>query len=131
MLTYLLFVALTNLVMGIVLGYFYGPLFRLATTLPATPAQPAHALLQSQSSEQVTADSAAGANAQPEGPRVAESAPAEIEPARDVPSEAPRPAKQTGSREVTALDLADVISELGLETPATEQPAGAAAAVAS
>ncbi len=132
--TYMLFVALTNLVMGIVLGYFYGPLFVQAKqALMATP--------DSSASHSVRAGESPASKVSIEPNASAANTPAEVAkpktpstPAAAAPSSAHaedlRPIKQTGSREVTALDLADVMSELGGEPAAPATKPSALATVA-
>ncbi len=127
MLTYMLFVALTNLTLGIVLGYFYGPVFwpkgqaavahggaqEHATSHAASTAE--HAAATVQPTQTAGAESSAS-------PAVTAVAPTKTE-TNAAPADDVRPVKPTGSREVTALDLADVMSELGIEpaAPATAE----------
>lgn len=127
MLTYMLFVALTNLTLGIVLGYFYGPVFwpkgQAAAAHGAAPEQaPSHAAHQSEPAAASAAQTQAVATERVPSPEVVAAAPAKSE-TNPAPADDLRPVKQTGSREVTALDLADVMSELGIEPAA---PAAAA-----
>lgn len=115
MLTYMLIVALTNLVMGIVLGYFYGPLFVQAklAVLPhanRTESPTGHA------TESPVAQGPSDASAM-ESTKTVEASTPKPSSAPAANSEDLRPIKPTGSREVTALDLADVMSELGVESP--------------
>jgi hypothetical protein len=121
-LTYMLFVALTNLTLGIVLGYFYGPVFwpkgQAAEAHGTTPEpavdQAAHhsepAAVTVQSTQTVVIENSPS-------PAVVAAEPAKKETNADSADDL-RPVKPTGSREVTALDLADVMSELGIEPAA-------------
>jgi len=132
-LTYMLFVALTNLTLGIVLGYFYGPVF-----WPKGQAAAAQGAAPELAASQTThLSEPAAATVQPTQTVAAESAPVPAAIAA-APAMADtnaaladdlRPVKPTGSREVTALDLADVMSELGIE-PAAPVVAETLAAVA-
>jgi hypothetical protein len=109
MLAFFLFIALTNLTLGIVLGYFYGPLF-VPGSKDAVAAHPVDEhTATAPSDHHAPADAPV---AKPAAAAVA-SATATTPPADDV-----RPVKPTGSREVSAGDLADVMSELGVPTPA-------------
>jgi predicted flap endonuclease-1-like 5' DNA nuclease len=121
-LTYMLFVALTNLTLGIVLGYFYGPMFwpkrQVAVAHGAAPEHAAsstahHTEPASQSVQ--TTPSAAAESSISSADTAAAPAKSDANPAQ---ADDLRPVKPTGSREVTALDLADVMSELGIEPSA-------------
>jgi len=125
-LTYMLFVALTNLAMGIVLGYFYGPMFTPPKADPASPEHAEHAPAQRATPAPPPAATESAVSAPGEAvPSVASAATAVAEAPDEtasgaIPANAEdlRPVKQTASREVSALDLADVMSELGLEQQA-------------
>jgi hypothetical protein len=108
MLAFFLFIALTNLTLGIVLGYFYGPLFAPGANDSATP-QPADAHVVAASTDHHAPASA---------PVAKPAAPVASESTAPPPAEDIRPVKPTGSREVSAGDLADVMSELGVPSPA-------------
>lgn len=115
MLAFFLFIALTNLTLGIVLGYFYGPLF-----VPR-PVEDAAVAPQNDQTTPPAASLPVVNAAQPIAAPAPTAVPRAKEPAAS-PAEDLRPIRPTGSREISALDLADVMSELGV-APAATPPA--------
>lgn len=130
MLAYFLFVALTNLALGAYLGYYYGPMFIAARQSEASAAEhghPAHPAAESHGHAHAEAipSTAPEPASEPTAVAAPDAATAPAAPAEDL-----RPVKQTGSREVSAVDLADVMSELGVAPPEPAAPAPAETAPA-
>lgn len=126
MLAFFLFIALTNLVLGIILGYFYGDDLvpkRLANALAAATPH-AHEPATHVAATVAAAPPAAAPPAEPVRPAAVAEAPAPTAAATP-PAEDLRPVKPTGSREISALDLADVMGELGIAPPTPEATAPA------
>jgi hypothetical protein len=126
-LAYFLFVALTNLVLGAVLGYYYGPVFLAARQSEASAAEHSHAAHPAAESHGHAPAEASVAPAPLTAPEPTAVAAPAASAAPETAAEDLRPVKQTGSREVSAVDLADVMSELGVAPPEAAATAPAAA----
>ncbi len=136
MLIYFLVSSVTNIVLGMMVWHFYG--HTLSGMLRRGSGKQAHApaaehaghghghgLTPAPAADPVS-QAPAAAPAAVAAPAPA-AAPVATGPAAP-PAEELRPVKPNGSREVTAGDLADVMSELGIEPPAPAPVAEEAAA---
>jgi hypothetical protein len=122
-LAYFLLISLTNLVIGIVLGYFYGDLYFPPRKSPADAVATPHAELNVAAAPATSHDpTPAPAAVSPASPVADSKSPVASSP----PVDDARPIKPTASREVSAADLADVMGELGIAPP--DKPVEPAAA---